>query len=496
MGRPGAGLQPLMQSLLPVLAVLGGVLMVFAATMLVPLAFAFLGGDTALLAYDGAIVITFAAGLALFPLGRHHKRELQPRDGFLLVSLVWTVLPAFGALPLMFHLKDLSFTDAYFEAVSGLTTTGATVLTGLDNLPTSINVWRCFMVLIGGMGILVLAVAILPLLGVGGSQLFKAETPGPMKDQKLTPRIAETARGLWTVYFAIAIACFLSMRAAGMGWADAFMHMCSTMGLGGFAAYDASFGQFNSPAIEAVTVFFMLVAGVNFALYFVAWKRRSLSGLWRDVETRSFLLAMLVSVLGVALFLTAHRVYPTFAESLRHAAFNVVSIATTTGFATVDYAQWPIFAPVLMLFLCCFATCAGSTGGGIKMVRALLLVKGARRELKRIVHPRSVVPVTLGGTAVGSEVLQSVLAFMLFYGAVMVASTMLLLFSGLDVVSAFTAIVACINNTGPGLGQVGPAGNFQGLSDFQTWVCSITMLLGRLELFSILVLFTGSFWRK
>ena len=210
----------------------------------------------------------------------------------------------------------------------------------------------------------------------------------------------------------------------------------------------------------------------------------------------SFLLAMLVSVLGVALFLTAHRVYPTFAESLRHAAFNVVSIATTTGFATVDYAQWPIFAPVLMLFLCCFATCAGSTGGGIKMVRALLLVKGARRELKRIVHPRSVVPVTLGGTAVGSEVLQSVLAFMLFYGAVMVASTMLLLCSGLDVGSAFTAIVACINNTGPGLGQVGPAGNFQGLSDFQTWVCSITMLLGRLELFSILVLFTGSFWRK
>ena len=304
MGRPGAGLQPLMQSLLPVLAVLGGVLMVFAATMLVPLAFAFLGGDTALLAYDGAIVITFAAGLALFLLGRHHKRELQPRDGFLLVSLVWTVLPAFGALPLMFHLKDLSFTDAYFEAVSGLTTTGATVLTGLDNLPTSINVWRCFMVLIGGMGILVLAVAILPLLGVGGSQLFKAETPGPMKDQKLTPRIAETARGLWTVYFAIAIACFLSMRAAGMGWADAFMHMCSTMGLGGFAAYDASFGQFNSPAIEAVTVFFMLVAGVNFALYFVAWKRRSLSGLWPWVWPTTMLLARPLTGVVCATFVT------------------------------------------------------------------------------------------------------------------------------------------------------------------------------------------------
>jgi trk system potassium uptake protein TrkH len=301
---------------------------------------------------------------------------------------------------------------------------------------------------------------------------------------------------LWTVYFAIALVCFFAYRIAGMGWADAFMHMCSTMGLGGFAAYDASFGHFNSRAIEAVAIVFMLISGVNFALYFVAWKRRSLAGLWRDVEARMWFLAMAVSVFGIAAFLTAHGVYPSFGDSLRHAAFNVVSIASTTGFASVDYAQWPVFAPVLMLFLCCFATCAGSTGGGIKMVRALILVKGARRELKRIVHPRAVVPVTLGGTAVDGNVLQSVLAFMLIYGAVLIGATMLLLFSGLDVITAFTAVVACINNTGPGLGQVGPAGNFQGLTDFQTWVCTITMLLGRLELFSILVLFTASFWRK
>jgi trk system potassium uptake protein len=409
---------------------------------------------------------------------------------------VWTVLPAFGTLPLLFYIPGLSFTDAYFEAVSGLTTTGATVLTGLDNLPTSINVWRCFMVLIGGMGILVLAVAILPLLGVGGSQLFRAETPGPMKDQKLTPRIAETARGLWVVYFAIALSCFVAYLVAGMGWADAFMHMCSTMGLGGFAAYDASFGHFNSPAIEAVAIVFMAIAGVNFALYFVAWKQRSLKSVWRDIEARFFFAVLVAAVLGVAGFLTVHGVYATFTESLRHAAFNVISVATTTGFATVDYAQWPIFAPVLMLFLCCFATCAGSTGGGIKMIRAILLLKGARRELKRIVHPRAVVPVRLGHAAVDANVLQSVLAFMLIYGAVMIGATMLLLFSGMDVVSAFTAVVACINNTGPGLGQVGPAANYQGLTDFQTWVCTVTMLLGRLELFSILVLFTASFWRK
>ena len=396
----------------------------------------------------------------------------------------------------MFHIQGLSFTDAYFEAVSGLTTTGATVLTDLDSLPLSINVWRCFMVLIGGMGILVLAVAILPLLGVGGSQIFKAETPGPMKDDKLTPRIAETARGLWTVYFFLATLCFFAYRVAGMGWADAFMHMGSTMGLGGFSSHDASFGHFNSPAIEAVAILFMLLAGVNFALYFLVWKRRSLMVLWRDLEARMFFGTMVASVLGITLFLTAHKVYPTFGESLRHAAFNVVSIATTTGFATVDYAQWPIFAPILMLFLCGFATCAGSTGGGVKMVRGMLLLKQARSELVRIVHPRAVLPVTLGGSIVDAKVMQSVLAFMLIYGAVLTFATLALLFSGLEVITAFTAVVACINNTGPGLGQVGPATTYQGLSDFQTWVCSITMLLGRLELFAVLVLFTPQFWRK
>lgn len=485
-----------MKHYLPVLRVLGGVLMIFACTMGVPLAFAWVGEDAGIAAYPQAFLITFASGAALFAAGRRARRELQPRDGFLLVTLVWSVLPAFGALPLMLHLPELSFTDAYFEAVSALTTTCGTVLTGLDTMPLSINVWRHLMVLIGGMGILVLAVAILPLLGVGGSQLFKAETPGPMKDTKLTPRIAETARGLWTVYFVMAVACTLAYRAAGMGWADAFMHMCSTISLGGFSAYDASFGHFDSPAIEAVAIFFMVLCGVNFALYFLCWKRRSPQRLLADPEARAFLVVLAAAVLGIALFLWAHGVYDSFATALRHAAFNVVSVATTSGFATVDYAQWPVFAPVLMLFLCGFCTCAGSTGGGIKMMRSLLLLKQARAELVRIVHPRAVTPVTLGGGVVEARVLQSVLAFMLVYGAVMTGATLALLASGLDVLSAFTAVVACLNNTGPGLGQVGPAGNYQGLSDFQTWVCTVTMLLGRLELFALLVLFTPAFWRS
>jgi trk system potassium uptake protein len=481
---------------LAVLALVGRMVVLFALLMAVPLVFALSGHDPAEGAFIKAMGITAAAGLAMSLATRRFRRELQPRDGFLLVTLTWLVLPAFGALPLVLAMPGLSFTDAYFEAMSGLTTTGATVLTGLEHLPLSINVWRCFMVFVGGMGIIVLVVAILPLLGVGAVQLFKSETAGPMKDQKLTPRMADTARGLWAVYFGVSLLCLLGFRWAGMGWADAFMHMCSTMGLGGFSSYDASFGAFNSPLIEAVAVLFMTIAGVNFALYFLVLHRRSLAPLQRDPEVRAYLLVMVVSVLGIAFFLQASGTYGSFAESLRHAAFNVVSIATTTGFASVDYAQWPVFAPVVMLLLSGFATCAGSTGGGIKMIRSLLLQKQALRELTRIVHPRAVVPVTLGEAVVPAQVMHSVLAFMLIYGFVLVVTALLLLLSGLDLVSAVTAAIACINNTGPGLGEVGPAANYQGLSDFQTWVCTFAMMLGRLELLAVLVLFTPQFWRR
>ncbi len=489
-------MQALARSLFPVVNVLGVVVLVLAATLLVPLAFAFFGRDAALPAYDNAILITAASGLAMVLGTRRYKRELLPRDGFLLVTLVWTVLPAFATLPLLFHIKGLSFTDAYFETMSGLTTTGATVLTGLDALPLSINVWRHLLVWMGGMGILVLVVAILPLLGVGGSQVFKAESTGVMKEAKLTPRIAETAKGLYTIYFAISLACFLSLHFAGMGWADAFMHMCATMGLGGFSSHDASFGHFNSPLIEAVTIVFMLIAGVNFSMHFLAWRRRSLSVYAHDPEGVRFFLLMVISVLTVAFFLWAQGTNTDFTTALRHAAFNVVSIATTTGFSSVDYNLWPTFAPALMLLLCCFATCAGSTGGGIKMIRAIVLVKQARREFVRILHPRVINPIKVAGHVVENNVIYAVLAFMLIYSASVVAFTLLLLASGLDVVSAFTAVIACINNTGPGLNQVGPATTYAVLNDFQTWVCTAAMLLGRLELMSVLVLFTPEFWRK
>lgn len=483
-------------ALFPVVNVLGVVVLLLAATLLVPLAFAFFGRDAALAAYDSALLITAGTG-ALMMLGtRRFKRELQPRDGFLLVTLVWTVLPAFATLPLLFHIQDLSFTDAYFEAMSGLTTTCASILSGLDALPLSINVWRALLPWLGGMGILVLVVAILPLLGVGGSQIFKAESTGVMKETKLTPRIAETAKGLYTFYFGLSLACFFSYAAAGMSWADAFIHMCATVSLGGFSSHDASFAYFDSPLIESIAIVFMLAAGFNFSIHFLAWRRRSLRVYLHDAEGKYFLAVLAAAVTIVTAFLWQHAIYPDWLTSLRFTAFSVVSIATTTGFSSTDFGAWPMFAPALMLLLSAFTTCAGSTGGGVKMVRAMVLFKQARREFVRILHPRVINPIKIAGGVVENNIIYAVLAFMLIYSATVVGLTLILLLSGLDIVTAASAIMACINNTGPGLGQVGPASNYASLTDFQTWVCTAAMLLGRLELLSVLVLFTAAYWRK
>ena len=483
-------------SVLAVLHVLGPVVMIFSGTMLIPLVTALIYRDAAMLAYDGAIAITLVSGALLWLATRHARRELQVRDGFLLVTLVWAVVPAFAALPLPFYLPNLSFTDAYFECISGLTTTGSTVLSNLDKLPPSINMWRGLLQWLGGMGIIVLAVAILPLLGVGGRQIYRAETPGPMKDAKLTPRITETAKGLWFVYCGITAVCIVAHRLAGMDWLDAIVHSFATLSLGGFSTHDASYGYFNSPLIEAITVFFMLVAGLNFATHFLAWRGLSLGPYRRDPEARWFLIVTLASGAGLALFLWLNGVYPDYLTALRFAMFNTVSIATTTGFANTDFNLWPIFAPLWMLFLCCFASCAGSTGGGIKMIRAQLLFLQGLREMVRLLHPQAQVPVKLGGEVVPNQIVFAVLAFMSLYGASITVATFLLLASGVDFVTAFSAVIACINNTGPGLNQVGPATTYELRNDFQIWVLSFTMLAGRLELFTVLILFTPAFWRK
>lgn len=485
------------QTLGPALHVFAYVLTAFALVFLVPIGWAWFHDDlTHELQWAACAAVTLVSGVLLWGLTRAQRRELQPRDGFLLVNLVWLVLPAYSALPLMLMVPGITWHQAYFEAMSALTATGATALSGLERLPVSVNIWRCFLQYVGGLGVMLLVVAVLPMLGLGGMQLYKAETPGPMKDQKLTPRIAETARGLWAVYFGFSVLCLLAYRWAGMGWADAFMHMCSTMGLAGFSSYDASIGYFQSPAVEWVAVVFMALAGISFLRYFMVLRGLSLRPLWSDREIRSYAIVLLGAIALVTLVLLAERVYPDAPTALRMAAFHVLSLATTTGYASTDYLQWPPLIPVLLLFLGTFVSCAGSTGGGIKMVRMVLLIKQARRELVRIIHPHVVNPVTLGGQAVPAHVMNAVLGFMLIYGAATMGLTFLLLLSGLDLVTAFSAVVATVNNIGPGLGEVGPAGNYGGLTPFQLWVLSFAMLLGRLELLTVLVLFTRAFWRR
>jgi trk system potassium uptake protein TrkH len=482
--------------LFPVLHVLGMIVLVFGLSMLVPLLLAELTGDGAQRAYDEAALITIGSGLLLWLAGHRWRRELKTRDGILLVVLTWTLLPGFAALPLLIHLPGLSLADAYFEAMSGLTATGATVLSGLDDLPHSINLWRAQLHWLGGLGVIVLVTAVLPHLGVGGRQMFKVATPTPMKDQKLTPRMAETAKGLWAVYVILTAACILVLWALGMSLFDAVVHALSILSLGAFSSHDASLGYFDSLPLEIAVAVFALIAGINFATHFAVLRGRRISLYGHDPEIRWFLGFVLISGVILALLLWSRDVFLDFPSALRYAMFNTISVATTLGFSTTDYGHWPFFAGLWLMFLCSFSTSAGSTGGGIKMMRAVLLYKQVYRELKRLIHPNAQIPLRLGDDPVPNKVVYAVLAFLFIYVAAIVSLSFVLSFTGLDVLTAFSAIVACINNTGPGLGEVGPAHTYAVLNDFQITVCTFTMLLGRLELFTLLVVLTPAFWRK
>lgn len=485
-----------MRRALTVLHAMGLMLVVFSVSYLLPILTSVIYQDGTLVDFLLAMLWTAGVGALLWIFTRRYKGELSIRHGYLLVVAMWTAMPAVATFPLLLVIDGLSFTDAYFETMSGITTTGATVLTGLDNLPPAINLWRHELNWLGGMGIIVLAVAVLPLLGIGGRQLFKAETPGPMKDSALTPRITETARNLWLVYAGITLACILSLKLVGMNWLDAICHAFAAMGLGGFSTHDASVGYFNSPAIEFVLIVFMLLAAMNFATHFLAWRGKSLRVYLQDAEAVATVTLILGSCIGIGTFLWWQGTYPTFWTALRHASFNLVSMATDCGFASADFNQWPIFAPLWMLFLSCITASSGSTGGGIKMIRTLVLVKQAGREFIMLLHPAAVNPLKIGGHVVANNIVFAVLGFIFLYFMSVVTLTFTLLISGLDFISSFSAVIACINNAGPGLGVVGPASNFGVLTDFQVWVCTLAMLIGRLEIFTLLILFTPSFWKR
>ena len=485
-----------MQRALTVVHALGMMLVVFSAAYILPILASLIYDDGTLLDFVLAMAMTLASGFLMWLLTRRHKGELSIRHGYLLVVAMWAAMPAFATLPLLLVMPELSFTDAYFEAMSGITTTGATVLTGLDHLPPAINIWRHELQWLGGLGVIVLAVAILPLLGIGGRQLYKAETPGPMKNSSLTPRIAETARNLWLVYLGITLACIAALKLVGMSWLDAVCHAFSAMGLGGFSTHDANIAYFNSPAIEFVLIVFMLLAVINFATHFLAVRQKNLTPYLHDTEGKASITLIVGSCLGIAVFLWWQGTYPGFWTALRHASFNLVSIGTSAGYASADFNQWPIFAPLWMMFLACIAASSGSTGGGIKMIRTLILFKQAGREFLKLLHPAAVNPMKIGGLVVPNNIVFAVLGFIFLYFMSVVTLTFVLLISGLDFITAFSAVLACINNFGPGLGQVGPASNYAGLTDFQTWVCAWAMLLGRLEIFTVLILFTPGFWKN
>jgi trk system potassium uptake protein TrkH len=485
-----------MKRLLTHLRIFGLMLIVYSLTYLLPILTSLLYDDGTLEIFLFDMVLTLGSGLVLWAVTRQFQVELKARDGFILVFVTWVGMASVSTLPLLAYIEGLGFTDAYFESMSGLSTTGATVLSNLDYLPPSINLWRHELNWLGGMGIIVLAVAILPILGVGGRQLYVAEIPGPMKDSRLTPRITETAKNLWLTYALITLACIIALKSAGMDWFDAICHAFATMSLGGFSTHDASVGYFHSAEIETVLIVFMLLAGMNFATHFTAFREKSLEAYSRDMEALPYLVLVLGSALGIGLVLWHAGTYPTFGANLRHAAFNVVSIATDCGFSSENYNEWPLFAPLWMLLLSCIAACTGSTGGGIKMMRTLILWKQSLLQMFLLTHPTAVNPLKLGGQVISSRITLSVLGFIFAYFATIVILTLVLVLTGLDPFSAFSAILACLNNAGPGLGDVGPTTNYAILTDIQTWVCTLAMFLGRMEIFTALILLTPAFWRR
>jgi len=473
----------------------GLLLALFSITMLPPLLIALVSNDGTTIPFLIAFAVILSTGLLLWFPVRKRMNELRLKDGFVIVVLFWGVLGLSGAIPLVLSENPhLSFTDAAFESISGLTTTGATVITGIDTLPKSIQFYRQQLQWLGGMGIIVLAVAILPMLGIGGMQMFRAETPGPIKNSKLTPRITETAKALWYVYLSLTIACAVAYWMAGMSLFDAISHSFSTVSIGGFSTHDLSMGYFENAAINAIAVIFMVIAGVNFTLHFIAWRSMSMRGYLTDAELKAYLKILAGICLVTTSYLLIEGVYDDNLDAINHGIFQAVSITTTTGFTTSGYHSWPTFLPVLLIFASFIGACVGSTSGGLKVVRVMLLFKQGMREIKSLIHPSAIIPVKLGDKPVDGHVTSAVWGFFAAYVFVFAFLMLALMASGLDQVTAFSAMAACLNNLGPGLGDV--SAHYGDINNFAKWILCLAMLMGRFEIFTLLVLLTPAFWRK
>ena len=477
-----------------IMKILGILIALFSTTLIPPIAVSLLYMDQAHGAFIISLLIILTIGVLCWLPARHYSGALRFRDGFLIVVLIWVVLSVMAAIPLLLvDNPELRIVDAMFESASGLTTTGATILSTIDGLPQSVLYYRQQLQWLGGMGIIVLAVAVMPALGVGGMQLYRAETPGPIKNNKLTPRITETAKAIWRIYLGLTVACAVSYYCAGMTVFDAIGHAFSTIAIGGFSTHDASLGYFQSSAINLVATIFMLLAGLNFALHFSALHHRSIAIYLKDPEAKVYFgLLLLTSALSV-IMLHHHHIYTQWSDNLIHGIVQVVSIVTTTGFTTTDFSIWPTFIPVLLIMLSSAGGCAGSTAGGMKIIRIMLLFKQGAREISKLVHPNALIPIKLGGKAVSNDVVNAVWGFLSLYIFSYTILLVIMLATGADLVTAFSAVTACLNNLGPGLGDV--AQNYTRITDTGKIVLTFAMLLGRLELFTLLVLFSPVFWK-
>jgi trk system potassium uptake protein TrkH len=478
-----------------IIRILGLLVALFSVTMVPPAIVSVIFKDGSGLPFFLAFLLCLGTGLAIWYPNRGYRYDLRAKEGFLIVVLFWTVLASFGALPfLLLEQPQMSVTDAFFESFSGLTTTGATVIEGIDYLPKAVQFYRQQLQWLGGMGIIVLAVAILPILGVGGMQLYRAETPGPVKDSKMTPRIADTAKHLWYIYLSLTIACMVAYWLAGMSWFDAICHAFSTIAIGGFSTYDASLGHFDSFAVNLVCVVFLWIAALNFALHYGAATGRTLKGYFYDPELKAFFVIQFSLILICFLVLMRYSWFDNAGIAFDQALIESVSMSTTAGFTTTDFAHWPAFLPIMLIFSSFIGGCAGSTGGGLKVIRVFLLYLQGKREVNRLIHPKAVYSVKLGDRALPDRVVEAVWGFFSAYAMIFVIIMVCLIATGMDDVTAFSATAATLNNLGPGLGGV--AQTYADVSDPGKWLLVLAMLFGRLEVFSLLVLFSPTFWRS
>ena len=484
-----------MYKLLPIVHILAKLGILFAALLMLPALISWIFGDGLAMYLTSISMVTMFIAFVVWVLTAKYQRELKPRDGCTLAVMLWLGFALIAAVPMYLAVPEITITDAYFEAMSGLTTTGATVIKDIDALPPSINFWRAMLQWLGGMGIIVLAVAVLPMLGVGGMQLYRAEMNGINKTNKLSPRIAQTAKTMWGIYVFFTFVLWMALHFAGMSWFDALCHAMGSISLGGVTTHSDGLAFFNSPLIESIIMLGIVVGGMNFANHYFAFANRSVAHYWRDSEIKLTLSALFFTILAGTIYLWLIKYY-SFWESLRYVAFTTVSIGLATGYSIVDFGAWPLVLSLWIMLLCNFLCNAGSTGGGIKAIRAIVLFKFSLREMTLLLHPSAVYRVKINGNSVPERMALTILAFVFVYCLTIMLFTFIMMITGLDFLTSLTAIVACITTTGTGLGNVGPSYTFGYFSDLQKWLCLFVMLLGRLEIFTLLVLFTPAYWRK